>query len=50
MREPQIGNCSPARVFEERSYLLEQGLPGAIEFFENALWVRLPAIGFGIEM
>ena len=31
-------------------YLLQQRLPGAIEFFENALGVRRPAIGFGIEI
>ena len=31
-------------------YLFQQRLPGAIEFFENALGVRRPAIGFGIEI
>ena len=31
-------------------YFLEQGFPSAIEFFENALGVRRPAVGFGIEI
>jgi hypothetical protein len=31
-------------------YLLQQRLPGAIEFFENGLGVCRPAVGFGIEI